>query len=119
MVVATFCNVAYADGLNRPHFAREDLHEGRGLDSLRVDCARTWVVWRSDAPRKDRVRRKREVSLNGGAVLLAVGREGVVARGLRDGRVRVQLGAHEWSEDEAEDVLELCAGQRPFSAALP
>eukprot|EP00666_Eupelagonemidae_sp_cell4sb_P001031 gene1031-14084_t len=129
MVVATLCNVVYADALNRPHFAGEDLDEGRGLDALRHQCARAWEVWRNDVPsvpgaperlrRNDRVRTKSDVSLNAGAVIVAAGREGVVTRGPRDGRVRVRVGDREWSEDEAEDVLELLGGQRPFSAALP
>eukprot|EP00666_Eupelagonemidae_sp_cell4sb_P017670 gene17670-8712_t len=59
------------------------------------------------------------VSLNGGAVVIAVGWEGVLVRALRHGRVRVQVGDNEWSEDEADDVLELIGGQRPYSAAPP
>eukprot|EP00665_Eupelagonemidae_sp_cell47_P013360 gene13360-biopygen12962 len=96
---------------------------------IRNGCAQSWQVWRSDAPlvgarttlrKDDRVRLKRAVSLNGGAVVVAAGREGVVTRPPRGKAcVRVQVGDNEWSEDEADDVLELLGGQRPYSAALP
>eukprot|EP00665_Eupelagonemidae_sp_cell47_P013361 gene13361-biopygen12963 len=99
----------------------------RGHDVVADDV---WLqVWRSDAPlvgarttlrKDDRVRLKRAVSLNGGAVVVAAGREGVVTRPPRGKAcVRVQVGDNEWSEDEADDVLELLGGQRPYSAALP
>eukprot|EP00666_Eupelagonemidae_sp_cell4sb_P015452 gene15452-2660_t len=119
--MATAWNVWYGDALIRPRFAAVDLELGRGLDYIRNGCARSWDVWRSDAPVvgaravlrwNDRVRLKRQVTLNGGAVVLAVGREGVVTRAQRQGRVGVRVGDNNWSTDEADEVLDLVGGQR-------